>query len=192
LGIISESLPLVADQAGVWEGEYVHLDASHRIIDRHKSRLICRLSDGADGVAKLSQTNIYTWADGTQELRYFDGTFRGDRVWISNELIDGWTGQVGLDPTGRTIMVGWTRAHEPDFRYYEMITVAEDGEAKNRTWHWYRKGRLFQRTVINENRITRDWRKFDDPAFLRNHPRGPEVRLSGGRSSDTANDPASS
>ena len=34
-----------------------------------------------------------------------------------------------VDPTNRTILVGWTRAHEPDFRYYEMITVAEDGEA---------------------------------------------------------------
>lgn len=43
-----------------------------------------RVTDGVDGAAKLSQTNIYTWADGTQEVRYFDGTFRDDRIWISN------------------------------------------------------------------------------------------------------------
>ncbi|RYY27035.1 MAG: DUF3598 domain-containing protein [Sphingomonadales bacterium] len=169
--IIAEKQPIVADQAGVWEGEYVHLDADHNIIDRHKSRLVCRLEDGPDGVAKLSQTNIYTWADNTQEIRYFDGTFQGDRVWIKNDLIDGWTGAIEMDATNRTIMVGWTRAHEPDFRYYEMITVAEDGNAKNRTWHWYRKGRLFQRTVINENRIARDWQAHDDPSYYTFKPR---------------------
>ncbi len=171
--IITEMMPIVADQAGVWEGEYVHLDADHNIIDRHKSRLVCRLEDGPDGEAKLSQTNIYTWADNTQEIRYFDGTFRGDRVWINNDLINGWTASVSLDQTSRTIMVGWTRAHEPDFRYYEMITVAEDGNAKNRTWHWYRKGRLFQRTVIDENRVSRDWKAHDDPSYYAFKQRSP-------------------
>lgn len=172
MGIIAAKLPLVADQAGVWDGEYVHLNEHHEIIDRHRSRLICRLDDGADGKAKLSQTNIYTWADGTQEIRFFEGVFRGDRLWIKNALIDGWTAAMELDPTGRTIMVGWTRAHEPDLRYYEMITVAEDNEAKNRTWHWYRKGRLFQRTIINETQVSRQWHQFDDPSYLVNSPRG--------------------
>ena len=48
MGVIAERSPLVADQAGVWEGEYVHLDADHNIIDRHQSKLICRLVDGPD------------------------------------------------------------------------------------------------------------------------------------------------
>jgi len=171
--IIGARQPLVADQAGVWEGEYVHLDAEHREIDRHRSTLVCRLEDGANGAARLSQTNIYTWADGSREIRYFDGVFRDDRLWIANALIDGWTGAVAMDPTARTILVGWTRTAEPDFRYYEMITVAEDGDAKNRTWHWYRKGRLFQRTLINEVRVARDWRAHDDPSFYSYHPRSP-------------------
>ena len=169
--VIAQKQPLVADQAGVWEGEYVHLDADNQVIDRHKSKLVCRLEDGLDGEARLSQTNIYDWADHTREIRYFDGVFKGDRVWIKNDLIDGWTGAIAMDPTNRTIMVGWTRPHEPDFRYYEMITVAEDGDAKNRTWHWYRKGRLFQRTIINEVRTARDWRAHDDPGYYSFQPR---------------------
>lgn len=173
MNIIAENHPIIADQAGVWDGEYVHLDMTHAVIDRHRSRLVCRLEDGEDGDARLSQTNIYTWADDQQEIRYFDGVYRDDRIWIKNELIDGWTGAVSLDTTNRTIMVGWTRANEPDFRFYEMITVAEDGNAKNRTWHWYRKGRLFQRTVINEERVSRDWRAYDDPAYYANSPRTP-------------------
>ena len=173
MGIISTRMPLVAEQEGVWEGEYVHLDPRHEIIDRHRSRLVCRLFDGEDGKARLAQTNIYDWPDGTREIRYFDGVFRGDRVWIDNVNVSGWTASVSLDETGRTIMVGWVRAGEPDFRYYEMITVAEDGKAKNRTWHWYRRGRLFQRTVINETRISRDWKAYDDAAYYEFSPRAP-------------------
>lgn len=171
MGIISSTMPLVAAQAGVWDGEYVHLDANHNVIDRHRSRLVCRLFDDEDGKARLAQTNIYDWADGTREIRYFDGVFKGDRVWIDNVNINGWTAAVSLDETQRTIMVGWVRAGEPDFRYYEMITVAEDGNAKNRTWHWYRKGRLFQRTIINEVRTSTDWEAHDDPSYYAFRPR---------------------
>ncbi|MEM7704081.1 MAG: DUF3598 domain-containing protein [Pseudomonadota bacterium] len=170
--IIAEKQALVADQAGVWDGEYVHLDASHEVIDRHRSRLICRLEDGADGVAMLKQTNIYTWADQQQEVRYFEGVFRKDRVWIQNDLIDGWTSAISQDQTQRTIMVGWVRVAEPDFRFYELITLSEDANEKSRTWHWYRHGRLFQRTLINETRTARDWRPFDDPGFFVSRPKG--------------------
>ncbi|MEL7297961.1 MAG: DUF3598 domain-containing protein [Pseudomonadota bacterium] len=170
--IITNTQSIVADQAGVWEGEYVHLDADHREIDRHQSRLVCRLYDGEDGDARLSQTNIYTWPDGQRETRFFEATFREDRLWIENDLMSGWTGAIDFDETKRTIMVGWTRKSEPDFRYYEMITVAEDGDSKNRTWHWYRNGRLFQRTLINESRISRDWQAFDEPTYYHFQPRG--------------------
>lgn len=173
MGIITTKMPIVGAQEGVWEGEYVHLDPNHEVIDRHRSRLVCRLFDGEDGQARLAQTNIYDWPDGTREIRYFDGVFRGDRIWIDNVNIVGWTASVSLDETNRTIMVGWVRQGEPDFRFYEMITVSEDGDAKNRTWHWYRRGRLFQRTVINEVRVSRDWKAYDDPSYYAFHPRAP-------------------
>ena len=171
MGIIANTMPLVAAQAGVWDGEYVHFDAEHREVDRHRSRLVCRLFDGEDGEARLAQTNIYEWGDGTKEIRYFDGAFRGDRVWIDNVNIECWSAEVALDETHRTILVGWVRAGEPDFRFYELITVAEGGDAKNRTWHWYRKGRLFQRTLINEVRVSQDWQAYDDPAYYAFRPR---------------------
>jgi hypothetical protein len=172
-GEIARTMPIIAAQVGVWMGEYVHLDAGHREIDRHKSTLICRLFDGPDGEARLAQTNIYDWADGTREIRYFDGRLQGDRINISNENISGWVAPLAMDETERTILVLWTRAGAPDFRYYEMITVAEDGKAKNRTWHWYDKGRLFQRTIINEDHVSPDWQAHDDPAFYAYRPRAP-------------------
>ena len=165
MGVISDVMPLIADQAGVWDGEYVHLDASHNIIDRHKSRLVCRLHEDDAVHAKLAQTNIYTWADGTQEIRYFETLFKGDRLWVDNDLIQGWVGPDNLDLTKRTILVGWVSKLDAGLSFYEFITVAKDGNAKNRTWHWYRDGQLFQRTIINETRTARDWQPHDQPHY---------------------------
>jgi hypothetical protein len=165
MGVITKTMPLVADQAGVWDGEYVHLDANHTIIDRHKSRLVCRLHEDDPSAAKLAQSNIYTWADGTQEIRYFETLFKDDRLWVENDLIKGWVGPDNLDLTKRTILVGWVSKLDPTLSFYEFITVAADGNAKNRTWHWYRDGQLFQRTVINEKRTTRDWQAHDQPNY---------------------------
>ncbi|MFK7957650.1 MAG: hypothetical protein AB8B96_16240 [Lysobacterales bacterium] len=173
MGIVAQTQPLIADMAGVWEGEYVHVDLNHQEFDRHQSQLLVRLhdqdTDDAPGVIK--QTNIYTWADGEQEVRYFEGDYHDGHIRLDNELITGWTGAISLDPTGRTLMVGWTRPSEPGFRYYEIITVSEDGESRNRTWHWYRKDRLFQRTLINERRTSRDWQSYDQPHFYKTEPR---------------------
>ncbi|MEJ2534146.1 MAG: DUF3598 domain-containing protein, partial [Gammaproteobacteria bacterium] len=129
MGVMAERLPLLVDQEGVWDGEYVHVDADHQVIDRHRSRLICRVFDGPEGEAKFVQSNLYDWADGTREIRFFEGVFRDDRVWIRNDLIDGWTADLDLDPTRRSLMVAWVRVGEPDFRFYELITMSEDGQA---------------------------------------------------------------
>lgn len=171
MGLIAAALPLIADMQGVWEGQYVHFDAAHREFDRHHSQLLVRLDDETEARAAIKQTNIYTWPCGEQEIRYFEGDFRDDRIWFNNDLIDGWTSTIDLDPTGRTIMVGWTRPAEPGFRYYEIITVSEDGESRNRTWHWYRNDRLFQRTLINELRVARNWRDYDREDYYQTQPR---------------------
>lgn len=171
MAMIEARMPVVAAQAGIWAGEYVHFDADHREIDRHASRLVCRLFDGPDGAARLTQTNIYDWADGSREIRYFDGTLHGDRILIRNETIDGWVAPLREDATGRTIMVAWVSMIDPSLRYYEMITLAQDMRHKNRVWHWYRDGALFQRTLINERKISDDWREDDDPSYYGYSPR---------------------
>jgi hypothetical protein len=171
MNAITQTMPLLASQMGVWEGEYVHLNADHVEIDRHKSRLLCRLDEGPSGEARLIQTNIYDWPDGSREVRYFVGVLDGDRVNIRNENIEGWVAPLAGDVSGRTIMVLWIKTGEPDFRNYEMITVSDDGKAKNRTWHTYRAGALLTRTIINERHVGHDWQAFDDPSFYAYRPR---------------------
>lgn len=172
MGLIAERLPVIACQVGLWRGEYVHVDPDCNIIDRHKSTLVVRLEDSdAEGEAKLCQTNIYDWADGSREIRYFECVYRGDRLWIDNTNINGWAGALALDETESTVMVGWVRAGEPDFRYYEMVNLAEDRKSKDRVWHWYKNSALFQRTLIHEDHVDQDWRPYDDPSYYAYRPR---------------------
>lgn len=172
MGPISGKMPLVADQAGVWDGEYVHVDANHTVIDRHRSRLVCRLQEDDPAQARLAQTNIYTWDDGSREIRYFEVALKGDRLWVDNDLITGWVGPDRLDQTNRTILVGWVNKLDPHLSFYEFITLSADGSHKNRTWHWYRDGKLFQRTLINETRTSRDWQAHDHPDYYAYQARG--------------------
>jgi hypothetical protein len=156
---IRESLPLLARHEGVWDGVYTYFDAQDREIDRHKSRLFCRIPDG--GPYAYHQTNHYTWDDGRTDIRDFPAEYRDGRIWWDNELIKGWCAPVALDDLNRTMMLYWQRTGDPDLYLYEMIQMADDGENRCRTWHWIRNGMLETRTAIQERLVTRDWRSLD-------------------------------
>ncbi|MEP3225561.1 MAG: DUF3598 domain-containing protein [Parasphingorhabdus sp.] len=170
-GTIEDAMPLLVRHVGVWQGEYVHLDSKNREIDRHRSTLICRLT-AHDATEQLVQSNIYDWPNQTREVRYFKATLSNDRLIIENENIVGWVAPLSLDQTQRTVMVAWTKTDDPSFRYYEMITLAEDGNSKSRTWHWYHNGMLVKRTLVDEKLISRDWATYDDPSYYQYIPRG--------------------
>jgi hypothetical protein len=34
-----------------------------------------------------------------------------------------------------------------------MITIGETGDHRARTWHWFKHGRLYKRTLCDERRI---------------------------------------
>ena len=159
---LSTSIPLLARNEGVWEGYYRYYDPSGVQVDEHRSRLLCRIIDDRD----YHQTNVYRWEDGRRENREFPAEIRGPRLVFTNE-ITGWAQAVELDEHGRTLMLHWTRNGEPDLYLYEMIQLSDDGQARARVWHWYKADRLFQRTLIDERLVSRDWKRYDgqDPAF---------------------------
>ena len=158
-------MPLLARHEGVWDGWYRYYDAQGDKVDEHRSRLICRFPD--QGPYPYRQSNHYRWADGRSEIREFPALFRNGRIFWDNDLITGWAADVGLDDFGRTTMLNWTRKGEPDTYLYEMIQISDDSLVRHRVWHWYRAGRLVQRTLIDEARIATDWAAFekDNPAF---------------------------
>ena len=159
---LKATMPLLARNEGVWEGYYRYFDASGNKVDEHKSRLLCRIRDDRD----YHQTNIYRWADGKKETRDFPADVADDRLIFSSE-IDGWAAAVDLDEFSRTMMLYWKRINEPDLHLYEMIQVADDGLSRARVWQWFKADRLFQRTLIDEVRVSTDWAAYDgiDPDY---------------------------
>lgn len=142
---------------GVWEGYYRYFDEKGNKIDEHKSRLLCRIPEQG----KYHQTNFYYWADGKKEIRDFPTRLEGDKIIFYSE-IDGWAAPVELDEFKRTMMLRWTRKDDDDLYLYEMIQMSDCGKYRNRVWQWFKNGKLVQRTLIDEQLISRQWHKYDD------------------------------
>ena len=66
------------------------------------------------------------------------------------------------DDYNRSTCLNWVRTGEPDMYLYEMIQLSADSTSRARTWHWFKKDRCFQRTLIDEHFITRDWQNWTD------------------------------
>jgi hypothetical protein len=159
---VREVMPILASNEGVWEGWYRYYDAkTGKMTDEHKSRLLCRLVD--EGTSeRYYQTNHYYWADGRHEIREFPAEYRDGRVWWDNDLIKGWAAHMQPDDFNRSTCLNWTRHNEPDVYLYEMIQNSDDRKNRARTWQWFRNGICFQRTLIDEVFITRDWQNWTD------------------------------
>lgn len=159
---LKKIMPLLARHEGVWEGVYRYYDAEGNKTDEHVSRLLCRFPETGPA---YHQTNYYRWADGRSEVRDFPANIVNGRIAWDNELIIGWASDVALDDYKRTTMLNWTRTGEPDLYLYEMIQLSDDGQSRSRTWQWFKKDRLFQRTLIDEKFISADWKSYDGQTF---------------------------
>ena len=154
---LRERMPLLARHEGVWDGYYRYFDDTGNKVDEHKARILCRMS----GTDDYHQTNYYFWADGRKDTRDFPAIVKEDRLVFYTE-ISGWAAEVPLDENNRTIMLHWTRNNEPDLYLYEMIQISDCGQYRARVWQWFRQGRLFMRTLVDEQRISEDWQAYDN------------------------------
>jgi hypothetical protein len=149
------AMPLLAANEGIWEGVYRHYDAEGRMLDEHRSRLVCRILDS--GTVPYHQSNHYTWADGRTEVREFRAGFANGRLVFDNVLISGWAAEVALDDHRRTMMLNWVRKGEPETYLYEMIQTSDDRRSRARVWQWLRAGKTHMRTLIDEQLVSRSW-----------------------------------
>jgi len=152
---LRQAMPILVSNEGIWDGFYRHYDADGRMIDEHRSRLICRILD--DGPVPYHQSNHYTWPDGRTEVREFKAGFADGRLVFDNELISGWAAEVPLDGYTRTMMLNWVRKGEPGIYLYEMIQVSDDRKSRARVWQWLRDGKTHMRTLIDEQFVTKSW-----------------------------------
>lgn len=154
---LKEKMPLLSRHEGVWEGYYRYYNANGEKIDEHRSRLLCRFPTEDT----YHQTNHYFWEDGKKEIRDFPTRIEDNKIIFYTE-VEGWAAEVPLDDFNRTVMLYWVRKNEPGLHLYEMIQLSDCGKYRSRVWQWFRNGRLLQRTLIDEQFVSRDWQSFEN------------------------------
>lgn len=50
-------------------------------------------------------------------------------------------------------MLWFSYKTNPEMSLYEMIYISPDSNNRARTWHWFKNNKIFQRTLIQEERL---------------------------------------
>ena len=144
---IREEMPLLARHEGDWRGTYTYVDAGGNVIDKHSSLITCAFPDV--GEFAYQQTNRYTWEDGRKQEIDFPASYKEGKIYFDTERLVGHAWEVDE----RTIVLTWRYVHAPQEYLYEMIQLDDSGDHRHRTWHWFRDGICYQRTLIDEERV---------------------------------------
>jgi hypothetical protein len=144
---IRDEMPVLARHAGDWMGTYTLMDCAGNILDRHQSHLTCTFPE--DDPTKYYQINRYTWADGKREEHCFPGTYQDKKLWFDTDRIKGHAWEVD----DSTIILWFSYKTVPDFYLYEMIQISPCNNYRARTWHWFKNNQIYQRTLIQEERL---------------------------------------
>ena len=142
-----ERLPAMLAHEGSWEGDYRFVDLDGRTVDEYRSRIVCEFPD--DGPFAYVQKNHYEWPDGRTFDNEFGGVLRDDRIyWDTDRFVGhGWATHDDV------VLLTLERKDRPGESFSEIILLGSDGTHRVRTWHWFRDGRPFQRTLCDERRL---------------------------------------
>ena len=145
--ILTGIMPAMLKHAGVWEGVYRHVDSANVEIDRHEARVECLFPN--EGPFAYIQKNLFTWDDGKEYRSTLEGVLRDDKLWWDNDMFSGcsWESEFGL------ILLNLNRKDDPGANFYEIICLGDDGNHRARTWHWFKDGKPFKRTLCDERRV---------------------------------------
>ncbi len=145
---LRESMPVLAHHEGEWTGTYTLIDLQGNILDRHRSHLSCQFPE--DGSYDYFQINRYFWDSGKQEEHHFPATYRDQKIWFDSDRIQGHA----WEADSSTLLLYFAYKSQPDFYLYEMIQISPCNNHRARTWHWFKNHQIFQRTLIQEERVS--------------------------------------
>ncbi|MFN7053950.1 hypothetical protein [Hyphomonas sp.] len=131
---------------GIWEGVYRHIAADGSEEGRFRSRVTCEFPD--DGNVFYRQTTELWTPEGAHSAASFDGLDRGDHLFYDTPTFTGRS----WETEGGHLMLNLMRKDEPGAYFVEVIILGEGGRHRARTWHWFREGQLYRRTLCEESR----------------------------------------
>ncbi len=144
---LHQLMPAVLEHAGVWQGTYRHIDENGETLDFHKSRVQCFFPE--KGPVVYIQRNQFNWENGKVFNVEFDGVIRNDRIYWDTETFKGY----GWVASPNVFLLELQRKDEPGAWFYESIVMGADKKHRARTWHWFKEGVCYKRTLCNESLV---------------------------------------
>ena len=147
MSIIKARMPLLARHEGTWAGTYRFITPQMKLLDQYDFKInVSFPDDGKDGLT-YRQESFYTWPDGRARSLVFDATYANGRAVFDGRI----SGSV-RELDDRTLYVHFCFEDQPGVDVCEMIQLAANNIDRGRTWHWFKDGKLFQITLVDEHR----------------------------------------
>ncbi len=145
--ILAGIMPGMLAHEGLWRGIYRHVDVAGQEIDTHQAQVECIFP--SQGPYAYIQKNLFTWPDGRETQATLNGVLQGNKLWFDHETFSGisWETNKGL------LLLDLDRKDDPGANFYEIICMGQSGVDRARTWHWFKDGKLFKRTLCDEQRV---------------------------------------
>ncbi|MBU3002616.1 hypothetical protein [Paraglaciecola arctica] len=141
-------MPTVLEHAGTWQGTYRHIDIHGETLDCHQSLVECVFP--VEGLVVYTQRNQFSWDDGRVFKVAFDGIIQNNKIYWDTETFKGY----GWVASPSIFLLELERKDEPGAWFYESIVMGPDKKHRARTWHWFKNGECFKRTLCDERLIS--------------------------------------
>ncbi|CAM3812868.1 hypothetical protein [Rheinheimera salexigens] len=144
---LQQLMPEILQHKGVWRGTYRHIDIEGNIIDEHNSQVECIFPES--GPVVYTQRNKFSWPCGRIYEVEFDGVIREQKIFWDTPTFSGF----GWQASPHIFLLELERKDEPGAWFYESIVMGDSGTNRARTWHWFKNGKCFKRTLCDENLV---------------------------------------
>ena len=148
MSIIKAKMPLLARHEGTWAGTYRFITPQMKLLDQYDFRINVTFPNEGKGGITYRQESFYTWPNGNQRDLAFEGTYDAGKVVFADRIAGSIT---ELDD--RTLNVHFWFIDQPDVDVCEAIHLGANNQDRARTWHWFKNGKLFQLTLVDEVRV---------------------------------------
>ncbi|KEF41056.1 MAG: hypothetical protein ER33_13645 [Cyanobium sp. CACIAM 14] len=153
-------LPALVGQQGVWRGTFRRYDAEGKLLETFPSTITVRVFQEAGGW-RYHQSSLYGPVEAPLRRLEAHGEIHSGRVWFASDRYEGWA----MDLPGEAPAVGSLIVMHPlqpgAPEVHEITTCSPDGLRRWRVSQLLSEGRLIGRTVIDEEKLTGDWRAHD-------------------------------
>lgn len=144
---IREEMPVLTRHEGDWVGTYTLVDTAGKILDKYESHLTCQFPENSPH--PYYQINRYKWDDGKTEEYEFPGMYSDKNLLFDTDRIQG----RAWEADNSTVILHFSYKGMPEMSLYEMILISPCNNYRARTWHWLKNHQIFQRTLIQEERL---------------------------------------